>query len=61
MKYVPGRKYEVTLGKKKGRVGGLREFRGFLSVFRDSSQFPKTRQFPQGQASRSKRLCKRDL
>ena len=27
MKYVPGRKYEVTLGKKKGRVGGLREER----------------------------------
>ena len=27
MKYVPGRKYEVTLGKKKGRVCGLREER----------------------------------
>ena len=27
MKYVPGRKHEVTLGKRKGKVGGLREER----------------------------------
>ena len=27
MKYVPGRKYKVTLGKKKGKVIGLREER----------------------------------